>query len=195
MMMTNYIRRVLDTKYGQWLEEEVYISKGHEYAPRKNVILWFIQELCDFIKSEGYVFRAPLKDIAQSWARALFRSQHDLMKWRKVGTNPEHTTEDYDMYDHIFDTQRREPFINKWLLTDDYTMNHASRSLLFSVFDFAWYYINIRASTATQMVDQMWEASESDEEGQKIRTTRNGRVNDAYLEDQANAVSKYNRWD
>lgn len=195
MMMSSYNRRVLDAKFSGWLEEEVYISKGYQYAPRKYVIVMFIQDLCDFISSKGYVFRDSVKDIAQDWARCLFRSQNNLMKNKIIQANPDHSAEDYELYSHRFDSMAVEYFLEKWLNTDDYTRNYPSRSLLFSAFDFAWYYVNIIASPATQLVDKMFEGSESDEDGQKTRSTRNGRVYDPYLEDQANAASKYNRWD
>lgn len=193
--MSSYNRRMLDSKFGEWLEEDVYISKGIQYAPRKYVVIQFIDELMDFVKSKGYVFRVPLKEIAQDWARMLFRCQNNLMKNKHIRANPDHSSEDYDFYSHAFDIQETEAFREKWLNTDDYVMNHACRSLMFWAFDFAWYYVNIRASKATEVVDQIFEASESDEEGKKTRATRTHRVNDPYLEDQANAASKYNRWD
>lgn len=195
MMMSSYNRRVLDSKFGEWLEEDVYISKGVQYAPRKYVVVQFIDELMDFIESKGYVFRVPPKEIAQDWARYLFRSQNNLMKKKDLQNNPDYTREDFEWYIHAFDAQATENFLNKWLDTDDYTMNQACRTLLLSAFHFAWYYVNIGASKATEIVDQIFEGSESDEEGKKTRSTRNGRVNDPYLEDLANAASKYNRWD
>ncbi len=192
-MMSTYNRRVLETQFRSWLDEPTYISKGHEYAPRKYVLYWFVEDLCDFIKSNGYVFRAQVKDIAQDWARALFRAQMNL-KSRPFELNPDHSFEDYDWYCHRFDYQAIEPFYLKWSETDDFTLNPSSWRLLHSAFDFAWGYINIKASSETQKVDEMVEYSESDDDGgTRHRTGRNPA--DPYLEDQANAASKYNRWD
>ncbi len=191
--MSNYNRRVLESKFRAWLEENVYISKGLEYAPRKYVIHWFIEDLCDYIKSYGYTISVQTKDMAQDWARLLFRT-HNNMKLEKLPLNPEHTYEEYDWYFHRCDYQATEPFLKTWSFTDDYTRTRASESLLASAFHFAWAYINIKASSETLKVDEMLDYSDSDEDGsQRVRRTRN--PGDPYLEDQANAASKYNRWD
>ena len=192
-MNQNFHRRILTTQFAKWNEEEVYISKGLEYAPRKYAIYWFIQELCDFIKSHGYAIREQVNEIAQDWARLLFRA-HNNLKGGQMALNPDHSFEDYDWYFHRFDYLVTEPFLMKWNDTDDYTLNTASQNLLANVFHFAWAYINIKASSETLKVDEMLDVSDSDEEGHKrSRTGRN--PGDPYLEDQANAASKYNRWD
>lgn len=189
-MMSSYNRRVLETQFRKWLEEPTYISKGHEYAPRKYVLYWLVEELCAFIKSNGYVFRSQVKEVAQDWARYVFRA-HNNIKLQPFQLNPEHSFEDYDWYCHRFPYEITEPFIQKWNNTDDYTKNATSSMLLYNVFEFAWAHININASSETQKVDEIMELSESDEEG----TNRIRRSRDPYLEDQANAASKYNRWD
>lgn len=191
--MSNYTRRVLETEFREWLEEQVYISKGLEYAPRKYVIHWFIEDLCEFITSQGYTFRPQTKEIAQDWARLLFRT-HASMKVEKLPLNPEHSFEDYDWYFHRFDYEVTEPFLKTWSYTDDYTRNRESENLLSSAFHFAWAYINIKASSETQKVDEMMDISDSDEDG-SMRVRRSRKPGDPYLEDQANAASKYNRWD
>jgi hypothetical protein len=192
-MMSSYNRRVLESQFRSWLDESTYISKGHEYAPRKYVLYWFVEDLCDFVKSKGYVFRAQVKDMAQDWARSLFRA-HKNLKSRSFEQNPDHTFDDYDWYSHRLDYITTEPFFKKWSDTDDFSLNHSSSMLLYCAFDFAWGYINIRASSETLKVDEMVENSESDEDGTiRHRVTRNPA--DPYLEDQANAASKYNRWD
>jgi hypothetical protein len=191
--MSNYTRRVIESQFREWLEEEVYISKGLEYAPRKYAIYWFIEDLCDFIKAHGYTFRDQVKEIAQDWARFLFRA-HNRLNVGNPERNPDHSFEDYDWYFHRFDYPTTESFLKVWNDSDDYTKNTPSELLLANAFHFAWSYINIKASSETQKVDEMLEVSDSDEEGQKRRRTGRNPA-DPYLEDQANAASKYNRWD
>ena len=195
-MISNYNHRVLNTKFSKWLEEDVYISKGLEYAPRKYAMYWFIQDLREFVKSEGYVFRIDQTDMAHAWARYIFRVQYGLMKGKKLQANPDDTTEDYDWFCHNFDSVAIEPFVDTWKHADDYIVNRDSELALFNVFQFAWYYINIKASSATRKVDEMYDGNDSDEDGKpRGRSTRNGKPRDPYLDDMANAASKYNRWD
>jgi hypothetical protein len=189
----SFNRRVLNTKFAEWIEEETYISKGVQYAPRKYVIYQFIQELCQYVGSMGYVFRASEKEMAQAWARYLFRAQNNLLKGMVIQQNPEDTPEDYDWFCHIFDYDGMEPFINKWKYSDDYNKEYNWVNCLYDAFLFAWYYVDIKASSATKNVDDIFAESESEEEGKKGRLVR--KTKDPYLDDQANMASKFNRWD
>lgn len=191
--MSTYTRRSLESQFKSWLEEPTYISKGQEYAPRKYLLYWFMDELCEFIKSKGYVFRAQPNEITLDLARCLFRA-HNNLKSRAYAANPDHSIEDYDWYCYRFDFEATESFFQKWNDTDDFMKNTSSSKLLRSAFDFAWDYINIRASSETLKVDEMLDVNDSDEDGNM--RGRTGRTRgDPYLEDLANAASKYNRWD
>lgn len=188
----SYNRRVLNTTFQNWLNEEIYTSKGLTHAPRKYVLWSFIEDLCTYIKSEGYSFGVPEKEIVQAWARYLFQ-QRNMRKQLAFKRNPDERPEDYDWYCHKFDFENVSPFVNEWTGCDDFPED---TTILFDAFMFAWYFIDINSSSETQKVDELIGDMESDEEttGQKqvVKKKPNG---DPYLEDQANAASKYNRWD
>lgn len=194
--MISFNQRVLESKFSKWIEEEIYLSTGIQHGPRKYVILDFIHDLCELVKAHGYCFRASEKEMAQEWARYLFRCQYDLMKNRHVQANPQETPEDYDWFCNRFDYTVTEPFIRKWCEADDYTGSYAKQEALNNTFLFAWFFIDINASSQTAKVDEMMATSESEDDGKnKNRRGNKSKGNDPYLDDQANASSKYNRWD
>lgn len=192
--MKSFTQRRLETEFKAWLDEEVYISKGIEHCPRKYVILEMIYELREFLQKEGYNFRTVEKDMAQDWARFLFRSQKGLLNGHKHARNPNETPEDYDMYYHLYDDDRWKPFLAKWKDNDDFCLNREGEMALLTLPEFGWFHVNISTSEPTARVDEMMAASDSEEDGaakkRKPRTSA-----DPYLEDLANAVSKQNRWD
>jgi hypothetical protein len=193
-MMSINARR-LESEFSKWLEEEIYVSTGIQHYPRKRVILMFIHDLMEMIKQEGYKFRCEEKEMAMSWARYLFRLQRGLMSSCKLADNPDARPEDYYMYVYIFDEPRCRSFTNTWKDGDDFYNDRNGHVALQTAFYLAWYYVDINTSSKTSKVDEMLATSDSEgDERPKIRRRR-GQLSDAYLDDQANAASKYNRWD
>lgn len=190
----SYNRRVMNTQFVNWLEEEIYTSKGLAHAPRKNVIWEFIEDLRSYIESGGYVFGVPVKELAQAWARYLFRVQHNLRKNLVFQRNPDERPEDYDWFCHKFDYENTGGFVNNWAGCDDFSENP---SIINDAIMLAWYFVDINASSETQKVDELIGEADSEDEAtnthrRQVKKKPNG---DPYLEDQANAASKYNRWD
>jgi hypothetical protein len=185
----SYLRRVLNTKFSNWLDEEIYISKGLEHAPRKYVLWQFIEDLRSFVKSEGYEFRGRENEMVLTWARYIFRMKNHLRKNITLKRNPDERPEDYDWYCHKFDYENTTSFINQWKDCDDF---EGDGKLISDAFMLAWYFVDINASSETQKVDEMIGDSDAEED---FPRRRDAKSSDPYLEDQANAASKYNRWD
>lgn len=190
----SYTHRVLNTRFTNWLEDEIYISKGLVHAPRKYVIMSFVEDLRTYIESGGYAFSVAVKEMSQEWARYLFRIQHNMRKNLTFQRNPDERAEDYDWFSHKFDYENTMPFVNHWVGCDDFGNNP---SILQDAFMFAWYFVDINASSETRKVDELIGDSESEEDASnpQRRIAKKNANGDPYLEDQANATSKYNRWD
>lgn len=187
----SYNRRVLDSAFKKWLEEPVYTSYGIHQTPRKYAFLMFCEDLRTFLKQEGYVFYAKDSEMAIDLARYIFRMQRNLLAGHKINSNPDHTPEDFDMYCHLYDTRRWEWFLDAWKDMDDFSRNSNAVKIMSILPLFAWQFVDISASGPTRIVDEMNEESDSDgEERPRVRKDR-----DPYLDDQANAANKYNRWD
>jgi hypothetical protein len=191
--MLTFAQRRLQSDFKAWLDQEIYISKGFSHCPRKYMILDIINDISVFVKKEGYTFRTTEKEMAQDLARFLFRSQRGLLKGHKHARNPDETPEDYDMYCHLYDYSRWKPFLDSWQHADDFCQNREGELALATLPEFVWFHINIRTSTPTQKVDEMYAQSDSEDDSKSIK--RKAKYVDPYLEDQANNVSKQNRWD
>ncbi len=192
-MMTAYQNRVQQTAFENWLEQTIYYD-GIDYARRSNVILNYIRDLRTFIGSKGYTFRTDEVSMAKAWARFLFLHQTRMIRKGQFAKNPLGRPEDYTMFCDLFDSEDREPFEEILIRIQDFDPStYKGCTALAAVFPFAWHYIDVNNSSATEMVDDMLEGSDSEEDGEqrpRVRTQA-----DPYLVDQANAASKYNRWD
>lgn len=190
--MRSYQNRIQQSAFENWLKEHIYYD-GMEYAPRSNVILTFTRDLRRFISSKGYSFRTDEVSMAKEWARFLFLHQTLSNPKRRFAKNPFARPEDYTMFCDIFDSEDREPFEEMLIRNQDFDPStFEGCKAIAAVFPFAWYYIDINNSSVTEMVDEMLEGSDSEEEFDRPKA----RVpSDPYLVDQANAASKYNRWD
>lgn len=191
-MMRSYQNRIQQTAFENWLAQHIYYD-GIECAPRSNVILTFIRDLRTFITSKGYSFRTDEVSMAKEWARFLFLHQTLPTPKRHITKNPFARPEDYTMFCDLFDSEDREPFEEMLVRNQDFDPStFQGCKAIAAVFPFAWYYIDINNSSVTEMVDEMVESSDSEEDSDKPKK----RVpSDPYLVDQANATSKYNRWD
>jgi len=191
-MMPSYQTRIQQSAFENWLAKQIYYD-GIDYAPRSNVILTFIRDLRRFISSKGYSFRADEMTMAKEWARYLFLHQTQPSPKRYITKNPFARPEDYTMFCDLFDSENREPFEDMLVRNEDFdssTFNGCKA--IAAVFPFAWYYIDIDNSSATGIVDEMVEPSDSEEDTERPKARVHS---DPYLVDQANAASKYNRWD
>jgi hypothetical protein len=131
--------------------------------------------------------------MAKNWARFLFLTQTEVGFKGHFAKNPLGRPEDYTMYCDLFDSESREAFEEMLCKIQDFdTSTYKGCRALASVFPFAWYHIDINNSSTTEIVDDMLEGSESEEEPERSRVRKQ---TDPYLVDQANAASKYNRWD
>jgi hypothetical protein len=192
-MMSNFQNRIQQTNFRSWLAEQIYYD-GMCYASRSQVILTFIRDLRNFISSKGYSFRADDIQMARAWARYLFLYQtRSTMKGLQFTKNFLGRPEDYTMYCDIFDSEKREPFEEMLVQIQDFdSSTYKGSQAIAAVFPFAWHYIDISNSSATEIVDDMLDGSDSEGEYEKFKP----RVRkDPYLVDLANAASKYNRWD
>jgi hypothetical protein len=190
-MMRNYQERIQQSALETWLNETIY-CEGVNYARRSQVILTFIRDLRGFISSKGYAFRMDEVTMAKGWARFLFLNQNRSIFKGHFQKNPLARPEDTTMFHDIFDSISREPFENMLIEIQDFDPSTSKGChALAAVFPFAWYYIDINNSSPTEIVDDMLETSDS-EEDDKPKTRLQ---TDPYLVDQANAASKYNRWD
>lgn len=186
----------MESQFNAWLEEEVYTSQGIDHVPRKYLIWEFTGDLQEFLQSEGYQFRSNEKEIAQDWARFLFWAQKGLTNRQCYSKNPDASPEDCDMYYYLFDNERWDGFLSKWKDVDDFTKDRNCEVALHTVPVFIWFHVNIMTSDPTQKVDDMMGISDNDEDGSsQKRKFRGRRPYDPYLEDQANAINKQNRWD
>ena len=191
-MIRNYQIRLQQSAFENWLAQQIYYD-GIEYAPRSNVILNFIRDLRRFISSKGYSFRADEVTMAKEWARFLFFHQTLPNPKRHITKNPSGRPEDYTMFCDLFDSEDREPFEEMLVQNQDFDPStFQGCKALAAVFPFAWYYIDIDNSSATGIVDEMIDTSESEEDSDRPKMKKHS---DPYLVDQANATSKYNRWD
>jgi hypothetical protein len=191
-MLRSFQNRIQQSAFEDWLAQPIYYD-GVAYAPRSTVILTCIRDLRGFISSKGYVFRMDDITMAKGWAQYLFLSQTLSSFKGHFRKNPLGRQEDYSMYCDLFDSEDREPFEEMLLRIQDFDPStYQGCKALASVFPFAWYYIDINNSSVTEIVDEMVEPSDSDEDSDRPKTRVQA---DPYLVDQANAASKYNRWD
>ncbi len=191
-MIRSFQNRIQQSTFKAWLEEPIYFD-GVDYAPRSNVILTYIRDLRKFISSKGYAFRMDDITMAKGWARYLFLYQTMPSYKGHFAKNPYGRNEDYSMFCDLFDSEDREPFEDMLIRIEDFDPStYKGCRALASVFPFAWYYIDVNNSSATEMVDDMLETSDSEEDSDRPKTRSQA---DPYLVDQANAASKYNRWD
>jgi hypothetical protein len=192
-MMTNFHKRVQQSEFEAWLREHIY-CEGNSHAPRSQVILTFIRDLRSFISSKGYSFRIDDVSMAKQWARYLFLQQKGLLnKGHVLNKNQESRLEDYTLFCDYFDSENREAFEEMLHQIQDFDPSTSTGcKALAVVFPFAWYYVDINNSSATEIVDEMVDPIDSDEDMERPR--RRG-PSDPYLIDQANASLKYNRWD
>ena len=192
-MIPSFQMRIQQSKFDSWLAEHIYYDNGLHHAPRSNVILNFIRDLRGFITPKGYTFRADDVQIAKDWARFLFLNQTHAVKKGHFTKNPNGRPEDFTHFCDVFDSENREAFEEMLVQIQDFDPStFTGCKALAAVFPFAWYYIDVNNSSATEIVDEMMEPSESDEDSDKPKRRV---VADPYLIDQANAASKYNRWD
>lgn len=191
-MMTNFQKRVQQSEFQAWLREHIYFE-GNSHAPRSQVLLTFIRDLRSFISSRGYVFRLDEIDMAKQWARYLFLHQRGLLNKGYILKNLNGRPEDYTFYCDTFDSENREAFEEMLLKIQDFdSSTYKGCKALAVVFPFAWYYVDINNSSATEIVDEMVDSIDSEEDMERPKR-RN--PSDPYLADQANAWLKYNRWD
>lgn len=191
-MIRSYQNRIQQSAFENWLAEHIYYD-GMDYALRSNVILNYIRDLRGFISSKGYSFRTDEVTMAKAWARFLFLHQTLPSAKRQFAKNPLARPEDYTMFCDLFDSQDREPFEEMLVRIQDFDPStFQGCKAIAAVFPFAWYYIDINNSSATEMVDEMLEGSDSEEDTDRFKKRA---PSDPYLADQANAASKYNRWD
>ena len=191
-MMSNFHKRVQQSQYEAWLQSHIYYD-GMFHATRSQVILTFIRDLREFIASKGYSFRMDDVGMAKQWARYLFLHQTGVLtkKWSIKNLNGR--PEDYMFFCDSFDSENREAFEEMLLKIQDFDPStYTGCKALAVVFPFAWYYVDVNNSSATEIVDEMVDPFESDEDMERPRR-RN--PSDPYLVDQANASLKYNRWD
>lgn len=191
-MILNFHKRIQQTKFEAWLRTSIYYD-GMLYAPRSQVILTFIRDLREFVSSRGYSFRIDDVGMAKQWARYLFLHQTAVLNkgWRIKTLNGR--PEDYMLFCDYFDSENREAFEEMLRKIQDFDPSTCiGCKALAVVFPFAWYYIDVNNSSATEIVDEMVDPLESDEDAERPRR-RN--PSDPYLADQANASLKYNRWD
>jgi hypothetical protein len=192
-MMSAYQNRIQQSAFNTWLDQAIYYD-GIAYARRANVILNYIRDLRMFIASKGYAFRTDEVSMAKAWARFLFLHQTRLHYRGNFAKNPLSRPEDYTMYCDQFDSQDREGFEELLARIEDFDPSTSKGcTALAAIFPFSWYYIDVNNSSATEMVDDMLEGSDGEEDGD-MRPKRLAHA-DPYLVDQANAASKYNRWD
>jgi hypothetical protein len=191
----SFNRRRLQSEFHTWLSEDVYVSLGTEHAPRNIVLYWFIQDLRAMLGREGYNFRSSDKEMAQDWARYLFRAQRGLVRKDSLSKNPDGEKEDYEMYCHLLDDSKWKMFFDSWIQMDDFSLSRNGTNALFTSPQFAWFHIDINSSGPTQEVDDMLATSDSDGEGNGGSRKKRGPATDPYLADQANLAMKQNRWD
>ena len=190
--MSNFQKRVEQSTFESWLSEHIYYD-GMLHAPRSNVILTFIRDLRTLISSKGYAFRMDDVDMAKQWARFLFLHQTRPVYKGRITDNPNGRPEDFIMFMDIFDSENRGPFEEMLVRIEDFDEStYKGCKALASVFPFAWYYVDINNSSMTEIVDEMLQPIDSDEDSDRPRLKARS---DPYLIDQANAASKYNRWD
>ena len=191
-MISNFQKRIQQTKFEAWLRSNIYYD-GMLYAPRSQVILTFIRDLRAFVSSRGYSFQIDDVGMAKQWARYLFLHQTGVLDkgWRTKTLNGR--PEDYMLFCDYFDSENREAFEEMLRKIEDFDPStYIGCKALAVVFPFAWHYIDVNNSSATEIVDDMVDPLESDEDAERPRR-RN--PSDPYLADQANASLKYNRWD
>lgn len=193
--MKSFNQRVQQTKFENWLHTRIYISKGCETNIRQDAIMDFIDDLRDFVQSKGYAFRQDRITIAKDWARFMFLIQEKSYRFAHFKDNENAIPEDYQLFNDTFTYEVSKSFLELYEDMEDYTIDSLSGPrILSSVFPFIWYYIDINNSKATRKVDSMMSDSDSDG-GNENNTFGRKRNDDPYLADQANASSKFNRWD
>lgn len=192
----NFQRRVLQTKFENWLREPVYTGAGLVVASRQSILYQFTLDLISFHKRFGYSITRPEKDVACELARFMFKTTLVPLSKLKFTKNKDERPEDFDMYIHRMGTEDWNRFFHEYSQMEDFDCSTANgRYITYSMPCFAWYNVNVNASEATRILDDQLASSDSEgEEAARARKKKN-RVSDPYLTDQQNNVSKFNRWD
>jgi hypothetical protein len=190
----NFQKRLIQTRFDNWLNESVYSGPGISTAPRQTVLYQFTLDLIDFHKKFGYsITRRPV-DVARDLVRFIFKTKLVSCSKIKFNKNNEERPEDYDMYCYLFDTDRWAGFLNEWKSADDFSICLNGEKALQAAPLFAWFHVNIMTSGPTQKVDDIMRTGESDDETGYVRKPK-AKSDDPYITDLANAVNKQNRWD
>lgn len=190
MNVSQFQKRVLQTKFEKWLGASVYINEGTDIEKRQYVINELAVDLTNFLRSFGYTVRITSEKLAEHLARFMFKTQIVPHTELKCKSNPNERPEDYDMYIHHISSESWTQFFDKYNGYSDFDMSNSNgRFIIYSIPSFVWYYVNIDETN-------MNEQNDDGGEGYRNRLKKKSVViNDPYLIDQQNYALKYNRWD
>lgn len=192
-MSISFQRRLLQTKFENWLKDSVYSGAGIQTDVRQYLLYEFTLDLIEFLRKFGYSITEHERDVAKNLAAFIFKAQNFPRSKIQIANRKDERRDDYDMYLHRVNSDAWDRFFYKYSFCEDFDISDSTgRFITYSIPCFAWNYVNVDSSPATRIVDEYLESSDS--EGDDMRRPRN-RIVDPYLTDQQNNISKYNRWD
>lgn len=139
-----------------WIRNPIFADAGvQNIAPRIDVIHEFIvRGLFPWVKSKGYEFAYPSKEITLSLLRYMF----SLSLGKKVVFKNPHKSVHQDHrfeFEHRFDTLELEAFWKRWSCIEDFTEGNSASTLQFTLPDFLWASIDLSNSPITSKIESI----------------------------------------